>query len=268
MLDNRTSILLAMDADAPPSSIRALLGQTAHRPAPLPAGSWVMFQRWHDLLFAHWPVPADDLRRQLPPGLELDLFDGRAWLGVVPFRMSGVRMRGTPPLPGLSAFPELNVRTYVRRGEQRGVWFVSLDAANRPAVRAARRWFNLPYFEAEMELVERGDEIAFSSRRTHRGAPPAEFRARYGPIAPVQRARPGTLEEFLTERYCLFAFGSRGLSCTEIHHHPWPLQLARADIPANTMAQASSFQTEGPPLELHFARRLDVVIWPPRRVTP
>jgi uncharacterized protein YqjF (DUF2071 family) len=260
------SILPTMDADAPPSSVRALLGQTAHRPTPLPHGPWVMFQRWHQLLFAHWQVPADDLRRHLPPGLELDLFDGRAWLGVVPFRMSGVRLHGMPPLPGLSAFLELNVRTYVRRGEQRGVWFVSLDAANRPAVRAARRWFNLPYFDAEMELVERGGEIAYSSRRTHRVAPPAEFRALYGPVGPVQRAGPGTLEEFLTERYTLFALGPRGLVCGEIHHHPWPLQRAWADIAANRMAQASGLRIEGQPLALHFARRLDVLIWAPRRL--
>ena len=232
---------------------------------PLPMGSWVMFQRWHDLLFAHWPVPADDLRRQLPPGLELDLFDGRAWLGVVPFRMSGVRLRGTPPLPGLSAFPELNVRTYVRRGDQRGVWFLSLDAASRPAVIAARRWFHLPYFQAEMKLTESGEEIAYRSHRTHSGALPAEFRARYGPMAPVQRALPGTLEEFLTERYCLFALGPRGLARADIHHHPWPLQRARADIAANTMAQASGLRLVGPPPELHFARRLDVLIWPLRR---
>ena len=262
------SIPPAMDVDAPPSTVRALLGQTTHRSAPLPHGMWVMFQSWHQLLFAHWPVPADDLRRLLPPGLELDLFDGRAWLGVVPFRMSGVRMHGIPPLPGLSAFLELNVRTYVRRGEQRGVWFVSLDAANRAAVHAARRWYNLPYFEAEMELVERDGEIAYSSRRTHRGGPPAEFRARYGPAGPVEPSGPGSLEEFLTERYCLFSLGPRGLSCGEIHHYQWPLQRARADITTNTMAQASGLQLEGPPLALHFARRLDVLIWAPRRVAP
>src|ERR1700681_2736990 len=142
-----------------------ILKHTEHRPWPLPSSPWIMKQEWHDLLFAHWAVPVEVLHPLIPRTLKIDTFGGQAWLGVVPFRMSGVRMRGTPPLPGLSAFPELNVRTYVRRGEQRGVWFVSLDAANRPAVRAARRWFNLPYFEAEMELVERGDEIAFRSRR-------------------------------------------------------------------------------------------------------
>ena len=225
-----------------------------------------MFQRWHQLLFAHWQAPATDLRRHLPPGLELDLFDGQAWLGVIPFRMSGVRLRGLPPLPGLSAFLELNVRTYVRRGEQRGVWFLSLDAANRPAVHAARRWYNLPYFEASMELEERGGEIAYSSHRTHRGAAPAEFQARYGPVGPVQTAAPGTLEEFLMERYCLFTSSSRGLSRGEIHHQPWALQSAKADIAANTMAQASGLRLEGPPLALHFARRMDVRIWAPRRL--
>jgi uncharacterized protein YqjF (DUF2071 family) len=227
-----------------------------------------MFQQWHQLLFAHWQVPADDLRRQLPPGLELDLYDGRAWLGLIPFRMSGVHMRGFPPLPGLSAFVELNVRTYVRRGEQRGVWFLSLDAANRPTVHIARRWYNLPYFQAEMELVDRGDEFAFSSQRTARGATSAEFRALYGPAGPVERAGPGSLEEFLTERYCLFALGPRGLTCAEIHHQPWPLQPARAAITANTMAQASGLRLEGPPLALHFARRMDALFWAPRRVAP
>lgn len=256
-----------MDADAAPFSIRELLREIAHRHSPLPRGSWVMFQRWHELLFAHWPVSADDLRLHLPPGLELDLFDGRAWLGIVPFRLSGVRLRGMPPLPGLSAFPELNVRTYVRRGDQRGVWFISLDAASWPVVRVARNWYNLPYFEAEMELFEHGGEITFRSRRTRRGGQPAEFRARYSPVGPVQGARPDTIEEFLTERYSLFAVDPRGLMCSEIHHLAWPLQRARAEIAANTMAEASGLRLEGPPAELHFAHQLDVLIWPPRRVS-
>jgi len=233
---------------------------------PLPRGWWAMYQRWNDLLFAHWPVPAEDLRRRLPPGLELDLFDGQAWLGVVAFRMSGVRLHGMPPLPGLSAFPELNVRTYVRCGEQRGVWFLSLDAASRAAVSAARLWFNLPYFEAQMNIVESGGEITYRSRRTQPAASSAEFRASYKPIAPVELAHEGTLEEFLTERYCLYVNGRRGLVRGEIHHSPWPLQRARADIGTNTMGLASEVTLDGPPAQLHFARRLDVLIWPPRAV--
>jgi hypothetical protein len=251
----------------PQPSVRELLARTQHRPWPLPRGPWVMFQRWHELCFAHWPVPASALRPLLPHGLELDVFDGSAWLGVVPFRMSGVRLRGTPPLPGLSRFPELNVRTYVRRGERRGVWFFSLDAANRPAVRAARRWFHLPYFDARMECAERGGEVRYRSLRTHRGAPPAELVARYAPIAPVELARPGTLEHFLTERYCLFAATPAGELLTgDIHHLPWPLQRASATLETNTMAAGARIALPATAPLLHFARELDVLIWAPRRV--
>ncbi|MSR62839.1 MAG: DUF2071 domain-containing protein [Planctomycetes bacterium] len=246
--------------------MRGLLADTAHRPTPLPAGPWVMFQRWHDLLFAHWQVAPEVLRGELPGGLELELFEGQAWLGVVPFRMSGVRLRGTPALPGLAAFPELNVRTYVRHRGKRGVWFFSLEAANRLAVRVARSWFHLPYFDAAMELVERGGEIHYRSRRTHRGAPAAELVARYAPCAPVERAEAGSLEEFLTERYALFAHGPRGLSCGEIHHRPWPLQAARAVFEHNTMAGPLRLGLDAAPAHLAFARVLDVLIWAPRTV--
>ena len=178
-----------------------------------------MFQRWHELLFAHWPVPAEPLRARLPAGLELDTFEGEAWLGVVPFRMSAVRLRGAPALPGVSAFPELNLRTYVRRGEQRGVWFFSLDAASALAVRAARLWFHLPYFEARMTCDGRADGVHYRSERTHRGAPAAALVARYAPRAAVELARPGSLEHFLTARYCLFAATLRGaLLRGDIHH--------------------------------------------------
>jgi len=249
-------------------SPRELLGTVAHRPGPLPSGPWVQFQRWHDLLFAHWPVAPERVRPRLPSGLELELFDGSAWLGVVPFRMSAVRLRGTPAVPGLSAFPELNVRTYVRQGEQRGVWFFSLDAASALAVRVARAWFHLPYFRAEMTLVERAGTIEYRSRRTHRGAPPAELVARYAPVAEVEPTRAGTLEHFLTERYCLFAHDpARGLLRRgDIHHRPWPLQRARAELPTNTMAAASGLTLPDTAPLLHFARELDVLIWAPRRV--
>ena len=243
------------------------LARTEHRPYPLPARRWILFQRWHELLFAHWPLDPDRVRALVPAGLTLDTFEGEAWVGVVPFRMSGVRLRGAPALPGLSAFPELNVRTYVRHGEKRGVWFFSLDAASRLAVRAARAWFHLPYFDARMACVERSGEIHYRSLRTHRGAPAAELVGRYAPSAPVELARPGTLEHFLTERYCLFAAGPRGqLFRGDIHHLPWPLQRAQADFETNSMAQASGIPLPATAPTLHFARVLDVLIWTPRRV--
>jgi uncharacterized protein YqjF (DUF2071 family) len=251
---------------ASPARPRELLADATHRPTPLPRGPWVMFQRWHELLFAHWAVPSEPLRARLPAGLELDTFAGEAWLGLVPFRMSAVRLRGTPALPGVSAFPELNLRTYVRHGAHRGVWFFSLDAASRIGVRIARAWFHLPYFDARMACEEHAGEVRYRSLRTHRGAPPAELVARYAPVAPVERARPETLEHFLTERYCLFTADARGrLLRGDIHHRPWPLQRARAELERDTLAEASGLaRPVGAPL-LHYAHALDVLIFPLRR---
>jgi len=255
-------MLAAMEPPAQPSTI---LAHSEHRPRPLPRGPWRMAQSWHDLLFAHWTTPADALRERIPSGLELDTHEGRAWIGVVPFRMSAVRLRGLPALPGARVFPELNVRTYVRRGDLRGVWFFSLDAASRLAVRIARAWFHLPYFDAEMESVERDGEVSYRSCRTHRGARPAELRQRFRPTGPVEHARPGSLEAFLTERYCLFASGRSGLLVGEIQHAPWPLQPAEVAVERDTMVEASGLEREGEPV-LHYARRLDVLLWGPRKV--
>src|SRR6267154_3578220 len=159
--------------------------EIAHRPWALPAGPWVMAQIWHDLLFAHWPVDAKALRPLLPPQLQIDAFEGRAWLAVVPFRMTGVRLRWTPALPWLSLFPELNVRTYVTCGGKPGVWFFSLDAGNSLAVTIARAWFHLPYFRARMTCTDQQSWIQYSSERTHSGATPAALQGRYRPVAPV-----------------------------------------------------------------------------------
>lgn len=226
-----------------------------------------MAQRWHDLLFAHWALPPEAIAPRIPASLPLDTWEGRAYVGVVPFRMSGIRLRGTPPLPGLSSFLELNLRTYVTVGGKPGVFFWSLDAANRVAVRAARLGFHLPYFDAEMSLEREGQRLAYDSRRTHRGAPAAEFAARYEPVGEVVHAAPGSLDAWLTERYCLYAAGPHGrVYRGEIHHEPWPLQAARAEISCNTMAAAAGIELPDVPPLLCFARRLDVVIWPPRKV--
>ena len=243
------------------------LQEAAHRPWPLPAGPWVMAQSWHDLLFAHWPVEAAALRPLVPSDLQIDTFDGRAWLAVVPFRMSGVRLRGIPPVPWLSAFPELNVRTYVTGGEKPGVWFFSLDAGNPLAVAIARAWFHLPYFKARMSCEDREGWIHYHSERTHRGAPVGLLQARYRPVAEVVSAQPGTLEHFLTERYCLYTTDGRGrIIRGDIHHQPWPLQRAEAEFARNSMTESLAISLTSPPL-LHFARRQDVVVWPPKPFT-
>jgi uncharacterized protein YqjF (DUF2071 family) len=221
-----------------------------------------MKQTWHDLLFAHWPVPVTLLRPLVPEQLPLDVFGGHCWVGVVPFWMSGIRSRGLPAIPGLSRFPELNVRTYVTYNGKPGVYFFSLDAASLPAVWGARRFYHLPYFHAAMSSREQDGNIHYSSRRH---AAPAEFEGTYRPIAPVRPRAKVSLEHFLTERYCLYTtHNSQVLRC-DIHHLPWPLQDATAEFERNTVAAAAQvFLPQIPPL-LHFARRLDVLIWPLRR---
>lgn len=243
---------------------------TDHRPWPLPAGRWSWRQSWQDLLFAHWPIPAAALRPLVPAGLAIQEFGGTSWIGVVPFRMSGVMRRPLPDLPGISKFPELNVRLYVEAGGKPGVWFLSLDATNRLAVAAARAFFHLPYYRAAITIAPEGDRFAYRSIRSERrrGTGWGVFEGRYGPTSAVYRATPGTLEHFLTERYCLYAQGpDGGLRRTEVHHAPWPLQRAEADFHANTMLRPHGLEVEETaPAILHFARRIDVVVWSPERL--
>jgi uncharacterized protein YqjF (DUF2071 family) len=238
------------------------LHHTEHRPWPLPTRPWVMAQTWRDLLFAHWPIPAAEMAALLPPGLTLDTWEGEAWVTLVPFRMSGVRPRMVPALPGLSAFPELNVRTYVRMDDKPGVFFFSLDAANPIAVAVARVLYHLPYFRAEMTCQAQGEAIDYDSRRTHSGAAPAALRGRYSPTGPVYQVTPGGLEAWLIERYCLYSVGRRGrIYRGEIHHTPWPIQKAEAAFEHNSVAQAAGLSLPDRPPLLHFARRLDVLAW-------
>jgi uncharacterized protein YqjF (DUF2071 family) len=245
------------------ATMSSILQEIAHRPWPLPAGPWVMAQSWHDLLFAHWPVDTAMLRLLLPPQLQVDTFEGQAWLAVVPFRMTGVRLRGTLAVPWLSAFPELNVRAYVTSGGKPGVWFFSLDAGNSLAVAIARAWFHLPYFRARMRCAERDGWIHYQSERTHHRAPTAELKGRYRPVGEAFSPHPGTLEHFLTERYCLYTTNGRGqIIRGEIHHPPWLLQRAEAEFEQNSMTESLEIALESRPL-LHFARRQDVLVWPP-----
>jgi uncharacterized protein YqjF (DUF2071 family) len=239
-----------------------VLGAVDHRPWPLPDEPWVMLQSWHELLFAHWPVPIPVIRDLIPATLQIETFAGEAWVGVVPFRMTGVRPRLIPALPWFSAFPELNVRTYVKSGEKPGVWFFSLDATNRIAVEMARTWYKLPYFVAEIAVRCADNRIHYSSRRKDKRSAPAELIAYYHATGEVRRAERGSLEEWLTARYCLYAADHhQQLYRAEIHHLPWPLQPAEAEFQANSMAAPLGITLPDIKPLLHFARRLDVIIW-------
>jgi uncharacterized protein YqjF (DUF2071 family) len=236
-----------------------MIGNTDHRPWPPPERSWAMAMRWHDLLFLHWPVKAAILQPMLPAGLQLDTHDGQAWLGIVPFRMSGVRPRFVPPLPGLSAFAEINVRTYVQAGGKPGVWFFSLDAASRPAVWMARWRFHLPYYFARISLQQTGGRIIYQCSRRTGGA---QFAASYRPTGECYQAKRGSIDYWLTERYCLYAADRTGrVFRGEIHHVSWPLQPATVEIQSNSMTEPLGIRLPSMPPLAHFARRLDVVAW-------
>lgn len=231
---------------------------TAHRPWALPDRPWSIAMRWLDLAFLHRPVRPALLRAHVPAGLELDTFDGSAWLGSVPFRMEGVRPRRMPAVPGISDFPELNLRTYVTAQGKPGVWFFSLDVTGRLAVAIARTWFHLPYHRARMSSVERDAWIESTHARDERVA----FRARYRGIGAPFRAAPGSLEAFLVERYCLYASDRRGrILRGDVHHAPWTLQRAECELELDTLAAQVGLGAAGGDPLAHFAHALDVVAW-------
>lgn len=227
-----------------------------------PNGWPVMRQFWGKLLFIHWPIAAELLRPLIPERLTIDTFEGRAWVGLVPFTMWGVRPSFTPPIPGLSAFHELNVRTYVHFDGAPGVWFCSLDANNRTAVWAARKFFNLPYFNARMSLKQQNRTITYDSTRTHASAPPARFAATWNFGNPLPASRPGSLDFFLTERYCLYAAHRAKIYRCRIFHQPWPLH--KADLLSYDSTMVESHGLPAPPGApvLHYAESLKVDIWP------
>jgi len=244
-----------------------MLTDTAHRPWPIPRRPWVLGMHWHDLLFMHWPIRSEAIRAYIPSALPLDTFDGTAWIGVVPFRMSRVVPRLIPPAPYLSSFPELNVRTYVVAEGKPGVWFFSLDAGNPIAVELARSAFHLNYYNANMSCRRAGETVQYSSVRTHHNARPAAFQGQYHPTGPTYQSTPGTLESWLTERYCLYAANRKGtIWRSDIQHARWSLQPAEAEIEQNSMTEQIRLPWPDTKPILHFARHLEVVAWLPERL--
>lgn len=226
-------------------------------------GRSLLSMTWRDVLFAHWPVSPAVVESRLPDELVVDTYDDRAWLGVVAFRMDPIKPRYAPF--GL-VFGECNLRTYVTpaddaietgRNPGPGIYFFNLDASDRLSVAIARRLFDLPYYTAEMDVARRGEEVRFRSRRTHRGAPPNRFAATYRPTGEPERARPGSVETFLAERYRFYT-AENGLAVGEIDHDPWLLSPAEAAIETNTLFESNGFEEPtGEPL-LHYSRELPV----------
>jgi uncharacterized protein YqjF (DUF2071 family) len=222
-----------------------------------------MRQNWHHLLFLHWVVAPERLRPLVPPELELDLFEGRAYVGLVPFTMRGVRPVWAPAVRGLSNFHETNVRTYVHHaGRDPGVWFFSLDAANPVAVVLARTFFHLPYFHARMRLTREPEAISYESQRLRSRGAPATCQVRCTPMGSPAPAQPGTLEYFLAERYLLYAAHRGQLYRGQVHHTPYPLQPAGvSELDETLLAAAGIEHRNGTPLA-HFAQGVEVEVFP------
>ncbi|WP_456276656.1 YqjF family protein [Bacillus sp. AK128] len=237
------------------------LNEIDHRPFPAPSSPWVMTQTWDQLLFMHWPIPVEELKKHLPPQFEPDTFDGTGWIGLVPFQMNQVRMHGLPKVPYAHSFLELNVRTYVTINGKPGVYFFTLDANHKLAVTAARALFSLPYVHATMEMIDSNGTIDYQSVRTHRGYPSASYHVAYRPTSPVFTASKGSIEDWLTARYCLWTTKGKRVYRGDIHHVPWSLQQAEAEIKINKLTPflpEAYFDTE--PLLL-FSPSIRAFVW-------
>jgi uncharacterized protein YqjF (DUF2071 family) len=255
-----------------------------------PRGFPLMHQKWGKLLFMHWRIDVELLRPLIPSQLSIDTFDGSAWIGEVPFTMWGIRASFLPPIPGASAFHELNVRTYVHRNGVPGVWFFSLDAAHRLAVWGARTFYHLPYFNADMSLTQKGNTIEYASRRTDaltygeffaaesaeitgavnaepfRSYPRAALETSWTIGEPLPQASHGSIEFFLTERYCLYSLYRRRLYRSRIFHEPWPLRRATLNSRQSTMIESLGITVSSENPLLHYAEEIAVDIWPLQKV--
>jgi uncharacterized protein len=222
---------------------------------------------WKRLLFAHWPISARQLSPLVPIDYDLDTFDGSAWVGVVPFIMENVKLRGVAQIPGTDRFPEVNVRTYVRdkKSGQHGVYFFSLDVTNVLAVSIARAWYKLPYHAAYMRVTKSEGGWRYQSRRllaTQKTAFSAFYQGNAENLPPH---KPGTIEHFLTERYALFTHSKSGLVRADIHHKPWVLESAEAEFTDLTLVSAQGIHLPQTPPLLHYSHRQDVIAWAPQK---
>lgn len=245
----------------------SILFATAHRPWPAPMAPWIMTQRWNDLLFLHYPLAPDVVRKLVPEVLTLDTYEHRAWVSVAPFWINHLRPPGVPSVPWFSRFGEVNLRTYVSYGGKPGVYFFSLDAGNLSAVWGARIFYRLPYWQASIKVKGKGSaKIEYQCKRQH-GPRPAELKCSYGPAdGKGFHAHPGSLQHFLTERYCLYSASRGRLYRGEIHHLPWELQNAQFELRENTMAEPAGLQLPAEAELASFTRELKVLFWAPERL--
>ncbi|WP_338787239.1 DUF2071 domain-containing protein [Metabacillus sp. FJAT-53654] len=244
-----------------------LLNDIIHRPFPLPSKKWIMRQTWSNLFFLHWPIPPEALRPHIPAPLQIDTFDHNAWLGIVAFVIEGIYPRGLSSVSLTPKFLEVNVRTYVQYDGKPGVYFMSLDVENWASRTIAKRWYRLPYYPARMSFQNEGKTIHFQSIRKSTTNAQITFSGSFRPSQEVNFANTGTLDHWLTERYCLYSFDNRGNTyCGEIHHPPWPLQKAETQIGMNTLFSPFNIDLSNVKPIAHFSKGFDSLIWNIRKI--
>ncbi|KAA9031579.1 YqjF family protein [Niallia endozanthoxylica] len=239
-----------------------IMGDIGRRPWPLPSKNWIMRQRWRNLLFSHWPIPPEILRRHIPSALEIDTYQGYAYLGVIVFVIEGIHPRGLSSISLTPVFPEVNLRTYVHYQGKPGVFFLSLDVEDWASYTIARRWYRLPYKKASILFQKDGETCICQSVRKGTIDPSISFGVKYEPTSELYFPKEGTLDYWLTERYCLFSTNNgSNIYSGEIHHQPWPLQKAEAEISKNTLFTPFKMEgVEGKPI-YHFSKGLDTLFW-------
>lgn len=236
---------------------------TEHRPFPVPEHPWVMRQRWDDTLFLHWPVSPDVLQPHIPNGVELDLYDGTAWIGIVLFEVNGLRGRYLPPIPFTNTFPEVNVRTYVKKNGKPGVYFFSLDTPNKLAIKAARTGYSLPYFFADVSMKRSTTDVDCLSIRKERGLPRESLHVVYRPDGEAIPNKEGSFPHWMAERYCLWSLFGDELFRTDIHHRKWALESVDIELKVNTMAQYVPREYLNKAPIAHYSLSKNTLFWLP-----
>jgi uncharacterized protein len=233
-----------------------------HRSWPVPSKNWIMRQTWKNVFFAHWPILPERLRPSIPSTLEIETYQQMAWLGVVIFEIEGIYFRGLSPISVVLKFPEVNLRTYVQHKEKPGVFFLSLDVANWASLSIAKRWYHLPYCKAKISYRKEGNIFHCQSVRKGNSNIPITFKGSFTPDSVSYFPEEGTIDHWLTERSCLYSQDRRGnIYCGDIHHKPWPLQKATAEISNNTLPTPFGINISEKKPILHFSNGVDTLFW-------
>lgn len=225
-----------------------------------------MRQTWKNLLFLHWPISPKQLQPFIPSPLKIDIFEEHAWIGIIVFYMDGIYPRGLSVKSLTPKFAEVNVRTYVLLDGKPGVYFLSLDVPDWASNTIAKRWYRLPYHPAKTSIYKEEQSYHCESIRKGSTIKPITLKGKYKPISGVFFPQEGTLDHWLTERYCLYSMKKNHIYCGEIHHRPWPLQKVETEISQNTMF--STFQwnlSDAPPIS-HYSKGVDTLIWNIKRI--